>query len=176
LAVWGAPNGPYLVLPVFGPSTVRDAAALPFDQYVMPASLLREPRDANAMRVVQVLNTRAKYLTASDLLDDAALDKYAFVRDAYLQHRRNMIYNGEPPDEESVDEVGFDEVHVPRVLTGRMQETPIHDALAKFWTDDEIEIAFGGSTESAVSDVWASPVELPTLPSNVPWQAVLSTP
>jgi phospholipid-binding lipoprotein MlaA len=102
LGVWGAPDGAYLVLPFFGPSTVRDAIALPADQYFMPSSTLQESRDANGMRFLQVVSARAQALRATDLLDDVALDKYAFVRDAYLQRRRNMIYNGEPPDEQSL--------------------------------------------------------------------------
>lgn len=102
LAVWGAPDGAYLVLPLFGPSTVRDAIALPVDQYFTPASAFREVRDANGMRVLQVVSGRAQALGATELLNDVALDKYAFVRDAYLQRRRNMIYNGDPPDEQSL--------------------------------------------------------------------------
>ncbi len=101
-AVWGAPDGAYLVLPLFGPSTVRDAIALPADQYFTPASALQEARDANVMRVLQVVSARAQALNATELLNDVALDKYAFVRDAYLQRRRNMIFNGDPPDEQSL--------------------------------------------------------------------------
>jgi phospholipid-binding lipoprotein MlaA len=102
LGVWGVPDGAYLVLPFFGPSTFRDAVALPADQYFMPSTLFREVRDANSALVIQVLSARAQALSATDLLADVALDKYSFVRDAYLQRRRTMIYNGEPPEDQTL--------------------------------------------------------------------------
>jgi phospholipid-binding lipoprotein MlaA len=102
LGVWGFSDGGYLVLPFMGPSTVRDALALPFDQYVMPSTLFQISSDANAARLVQVISARAQAMKATDLLADVALDKYAFVRDAYLQRRRNLIYNGDPPDEQTL--------------------------------------------------------------------------
>jgi phospholipid-binding lipoprotein MlaA len=102
LGTWGVPDGAYIVLPFFGPSNVRDAVALPADQYFTPARSLMEPRDATGMRIIQVISARAQALEASDLLSDVALDKYAFVRDAYIQRRRNMIYNGEPPEDQSL--------------------------------------------------------------------------
>jgi phospholipid-binding lipoprotein MlaA len=102
LGVWGVSSGAYLVLPFFGPSTVRDAVARPFDQYMMPSSLFAISRDANAATVLQVISARAQAMQATDLLADVALDKYAFIRDAYLQRRQNLIYNGDPPDEQSL--------------------------------------------------------------------------
>lgn len=107
--VWGVPSGPYLVLPLFGPSTVRDAAGLPADNYFSPTLFFQQVPDINAVRVLTVVHTRAQLLDATALMSDVALDKYAFVRDAYLQRRRNLIYNGEPPDEFSLadDEPGF---------------------------------------------------------------------
>ncbi len=98
LGVWGMSSGAYMVLPFFGPSTVRDTLALPADNYFSLPSVFREVRDANGARVLTVVHTRAQLLDASDLMSDVALDKYAFVRDAYLQRRQNLIYNGEPPD------------------------------------------------------------------------------
>jgi phospholipid-binding lipoprotein MlaA len=98
LAVWGVPSGAYLMLPVLGPSTVRDTAAMPADQYFSPSALFHEPRDANAVRILSIVNKRALLLGASSLLGDVALDRYSFVRDAFLQRRQNLIYNGEPPD------------------------------------------------------------------------------
>jgi phospholipid-binding lipoprotein MlaA len=107
--VWGVPSGAYLVLPVFGPSTLRDAVALPADQYFSPAKLFHEVPDINVARAVTVIHTRAQLLDATSLMNDVALDKYAFVRDAYLQRRRNLIYNGDPPEDDLTlgDEPGF---------------------------------------------------------------------
>lgn len=100
LGVWGVSNGAYLVLPILGPSTIRDAVALPADLYFSPAALFHQVPDINVARAVTVVHTRAQLLDATSLMSDVALDKYAFVRDAYLQRRRNLIYNGDPPDDE----------------------------------------------------------------------------
>jgi len=176
LAVWGVPNGAYLVVPVFGPSTVRDAAALPFDQYVMPTSLFHEARDINAMRAVQVLNTRSKFLAAGDLLDDAALDKYAFMRDAYLQRRRNLIYNGEPPEEDATEGAFLESptggtlftanVRIPSLLTQKM---PVRINTAQFWTETSDTNDLHAQDPE---DAWAAEIELPTLSEGVAWQTV----
>ena len=100
LAVWGVPQGAYLVLPLLGPSTMRDVADLPGSWYFSPATLFREPRDANPVRILTAVNTRAELLGASNLLGDIALDRYTFLRDAYLQRRLSLIYNGDPPDDD----------------------------------------------------------------------------
>lgn len=109
LGVWGVPSGAYLVLPLFGPSSVRDAAGTPADSYFSPTLFFQQVPDINSVRAVTVIHTRAQLLDATSLMSDVALDKYAFVRDAYLQRRRNLIYNGEPPDEFSLNpsEPGF---------------------------------------------------------------------
>jgi phospholipid-binding lipoprotein MlaA len=100
LGTWGLPTGPYLVLPVFGPSTIRDASALPLDRFVAsPSRYVGSGADAAVgMTMLQLVSTRAGLLSASKLFDDAALDKYTFLRDAYLSRRRNQLYDGNPPD------------------------------------------------------------------------------
>jgi phospholipid-binding lipoprotein MlaA len=118
--VWGAPSGPYLVLPLFGPSTVRDAAGMPADNYFSPTLFFQQVPDINATRVVTVIHTRAQLLDATSLMSDVALDKYAFVRDAYLQRRRNLIYNGDPPDEFSLNE---EPAFLPVVQTVALADT-----------------------------------------------------
>ena len=101
LGVWGVQGGPYLVLPLLGPSTLRDTAALPVDMKASPSAIaFKEVRDQNGATVLSVINTRAKLLNATRVLDDVALDKYILLRDAYLSRRRSQIYDGEPPDEE----------------------------------------------------------------------------
>jgi phospholipid-binding lipoprotein MlaA len=118
--VWGVPSGPYLVLPLFGPSTLRDAAGMPADNYFSPTLLFQQVPDINATRVVTVIHTRAQLLDATSLMSDVALDKYAFVRDAYLQRRRNLIYNGDPPDEFSLNE---EPAFLPVVQTVALADT-----------------------------------------------------
>lgn len=102
LGVWGVPAGPYLVLPVLGASTMRDTAALSVD---MMGDVWRDAKlvtTRNTGLVVRGIDKRAAFLDVTDLLEDAALDKYIFVRDAYLQRRQGLIL-GEEQDLESED-------------------------------------------------------------------------
>ena len=98
LAVWGWDNSTYLVLPLLGPSTVRDTLGLVGDT---PLGLYTNLHTTNTklaeIFAFETINTRSNLLAASNVLETAALDPYAFVRDAYLQRRRNMIYDGHPP-------------------------------------------------------------------------------
>ena len=100
LGRWGVPDGPYFVLPVLGPSTVRDSAALPVDSYGSPIGHVSDVAVRNSLYGVQAVNTRANVLGATELLESAALDPYTFQRDAYLQKRRNDIHDGNPPEDE----------------------------------------------------------------------------
>ncbi len=97
LGVWGVPSGPYVVLPFFGASTVRDTVALPADIYGDIWTYKEPLRWRNTGAVVRVIDRRAALLEASNLLEDAALDRYQFVRDAYMQRRQNQVYDGDPP-------------------------------------------------------------------------------
>lgn len=99
-AVWGAGTGPYLVLPFLGPSTVRDTVAKPADMALSP-SLLSDRETGRAwLRVLGIVDTRAQLLSTTDLLSQVALDRYTFVRDAYLARRRDQVYDGAPPLED----------------------------------------------------------------------------
>ena len=99
LGVWGVKPGAYIVWPVLGPSTVRDSAGLPADMYFSASTLGDTSRQENLLRLWQGVNLRANLLDATNLVSDVALDKYAFIRDAYLQRRQNLIYEGDPPDD-----------------------------------------------------------------------------
>ena len=102
LGYWGLRSGPYLVLPLLGPSTLRDAAGLTLDFKDSGASLVWQgARERNVATAVQLINARVQLLGAGVLLDEMALDKYILLRDAYLARRRSLIYDGEPPDDES---------------------------------------------------------------------------
>jgi len=90
------------VLPLIGPSTVRDGTARLVDNRFSPGRLaFREQSDRYSALAVQALSARVNLLTASKVLDDIALDKYIFIRDAYLARRRSLIYDGEPPEEDT---------------------------------------------------------------------------
>jgi phospholipid-binding lipoprotein MlaA len=97
LAHYGVPSGPYLVLPLFGPSTFRDAAGFGVDQYASPTTYAR-PRVRNILWGVDFVSTRARYLGATNLLDAAALDPYLFVRDAWLGQRASKTGEGKTQD------------------------------------------------------------------------------
>lgn len=99
LGWWGMPPGPYLVLPFFGPSTLRDAVAMAVDIKGNVVSNVNETSTRNALKVLDLLDVRTGLLSVSTALDEVALDKYSFARDAFLQRRRNAVFDGEPPDE-----------------------------------------------------------------------------
>lgn len=102
LGHWGVATGPYLVLPVLGPSTVRDTAALVVDS---KGGLLMEVNSVatrNSLYALRAVDLRASLLRAGEVLDQAALDKYAFTRDSYLQ-RRGVVIEGIGPAEERFD-------------------------------------------------------------------------
>jgi phospholipid-binding lipoprotein MlaA len=90
LAHYGLESGPYLVLPIFGPSTFRDAAGFGVDQYMAPVNRTR-PAVRNSLWATNFVSTRARHLNATNLLEEAALDKYLFTRDAWLGHRKAQV-------------------------------------------------------------------------------------
>ena len=103
LGRWGADSGPYLVLPILGPSTLRDTIALPVDYLGRPQAQIHDVPVRNSLTALETIDTRARLLGVEQLLDQAALDPYSFQRDAYLQKRRSDIHGGEAPDEERYD-------------------------------------------------------------------------
>lgn len=99
LGYWGVGPGPYLVIPFWGPSDVRDAAAQVVDVKADLSGLIPDVALLNSLTVLRLVDKRASLLDATAMLDAIALDKYTFTRDAYLQRRRSSIYDGNPPDE-----------------------------------------------------------------------------
>jgi phospholipid-binding lipoprotein MlaA len=104
LGRWGVPSGPFIVLPLFGPSTVRDATGFLVDRQVSPAQLSGNDASRWVIGSMEVINVRTKLLQTLTLLDDVALDKYSFVRDAYLARRRDAVYDGAAPMEDFEDD------------------------------------------------------------------------
>jgi phospholipid-binding lipoprotein MlaA len=99
LGVWGMGPGPYIVLPFFGPSSGRDGVGVVVDWFTDPVMLIDDNAIRWGLRGLDVVDTRADLLNASRVLEQAALDPYAFVRDAYIQRRRDLVYDGNPPEE-----------------------------------------------------------------------------
>lgn len=97
LGKWGVGTGPYLVMPLMGPSTLRDATGRYADSYAGWGRQVDHIPTRNATSGLELLNVRANLLGAGDTLDQAALDKYQFLRDAYLQRRLRMVHDGKVP-------------------------------------------------------------------------------
>ena len=100
LGTWGLGSGPYVVLPLFGPSSMRDTAGLVVDMQGDLVSQSGNVPARNSLKTLNLVDTRASLLRAGDLLDQAALDKYAFTRDAYLQRRKSLIGGNERTEPE----------------------------------------------------------------------------
>jgi phospholipid-binding lipoprotein MlaA len=96
LGYWGMEPGPYVMLPLLGPSTVRDTVGRAGDFVVSPLGEFDETTRW-AMRGVNVIDTRADLLSVSRIAETAALDEYVFIRDAFLQRRRYLVFDGNPP-------------------------------------------------------------------------------
>ena len=103
LGVWGVGSGPYLVLPLLGPSTVRDTAGLVVDSQLDLVTQASNVRVRNSLTTLRVVNVRANLLGAGDVLDQAALDKYSFTREIYQQRRTSLIGNAPAEKEERFD-------------------------------------------------------------------------
>lgn len=138
LGYWGVPEGPYFVIPFLGPSTIRDTPSLFVDAaafdpvwqefengYPLQS---RDPDVAWSLTALKFIDVRASLLSAESILDEAALDEYTFVREAYLQRRLNQVYDGSPPEEEeefNEDELfEFDE---PEPDSGSNSAEPAND-------------------------------------------------
>lgn len=104
LATWGVPDGPYVVLPIIGPNTLRDALMFPLDYLADPVVHLDHDRTRMTIQGVRIVDFRAKLFTAESLIEDS-FDRYLSIRESYLQNRQYLIYDGDPP----VDEDFYDD-------------------------------------------------------------------
>jgi phospholipid-binding lipoprotein MlaA len=105
LGYWGGEPSPYLVLPFLGPSTLRDTIGLAGDALTSPLFSVEKNRVYWGLVAVDVIDTRADLLTAGTILEEAAVDPYIFLRDAYLQRRRSQIFDGNPPPEPDGEDI-----------------------------------------------------------------------
>lgn len=106
LAIWGVPDGPYLVLPVLGPRTLRDAAGMPVDWVTDPKTYIAHTRTSYEIKALELLDIRASLLS---LEQDIGSDKYTLYRDIYLQRREYLINDGEVEDTFGGDLDDFDD-------------------------------------------------------------------
>ncbi len=126
LGYWGVPPGPYVMLPLLGPSTLRDTAGLPVDIAADPWGYGISSRARNIGTVVRVIDQRAVLLDASNILEGAALDRYEFIRDGYLQQRKSKVFDGEGSRKEAKEARKEDSDAVPDAK-----------AIAAAYADDE---------------------------------------
>ncbi|MBM3202373.1 VacJ family lipoprotein [Candidatus Woesearchaeota archaeon] len=104
LGFWGLPSGPYLVLPLVGPSTPRGALGLAGDSAANPINWVTPAAIPYGTGSLKTLDTRADLLSASKIVDEASLDRYEFIRNAYFQQRNYLIHDGNPPADEEMEE------------------------------------------------------------------------
>ena len=95
--VWGIPQGPYLFIPVFGPTTVRDGTGWIIRAYATPIGYIPDVSTRNILWGIGFIDARASALEAESLVNQAALDPYTFIRRSYLQRRQYLVYDGKPP-------------------------------------------------------------------------------
>jgi phospholipid-binding lipoprotein MlaA len=99
LGVWGVSPGPYLVLPVLGPSSVRDTAGLIPDSFASPLRKVTHSNARYGLYGLRAVDTRAGFLSAERFMDSASLDDYAFFRNGFFQRRYSQVYDGNPPEQ-----------------------------------------------------------------------------
>jgi phospholipid-binding lipoprotein MlaA len=104
LGYWGVSSGPYLVLPFFGPSSVRDGSGLYADSFASVIGRTKNMSARNRDWLAEGVNTRAGLLEGEKVLDEAIIDRYSFIRDAYLQRRQSLVYDGNPPRQKFDDD------------------------------------------------------------------------
>ena len=97
LGYWGLASGPYLMLPLLGPSSIRDGTGLYADSYVSVIGNIKNTPSRYEAYVAEGLNKRVNLLDQEKVLDEATIDRYSFLRDAYLMHRESLVYDGSPP-------------------------------------------------------------------------------
>ncbi len=100
LGKWGVGDGPYLYWPVIGPRTLRDTFGFAVDASVDPVAHVDDVRARNTLAGIRFIDLRASLLPADKVVEEAAFDKYNYIRDAYLQNRRSAIHDGNPPPRE----------------------------------------------------------------------------
>jgi phospholipid-binding lipoprotein MlaA len=166
LGHWGMEPGPYLVLPIFGASDIRDGLALPADTYVSPALLVPKFWQGVAVDAVGAVDARAGLLGASQMLDELAFDRYTFVRDAYITRRRSLVYDGNPPDLPDYDD-GGDDKSAPAATGAQGALKPVPPA-APAASDAKSSSANSDGSVTMASSTGATPATPPSQPSPTP--------
>lgn len=170
LGYWGVPSGPYVMLPLLGPSTLRDTVALPVDIAADPWGYGVSSQVRNVGTLVRVIDQRAVLLDATKLLEGAALDRYEFIRDGYLQRRKGQVFDGENSRKEAKEVRNETEVPDAKSIAAAYADTDEKavpakpaDAATKDAAKDATSEAANKATKDAAKET-AKPVssETPT--------------
>lgn len=129
LGHWGVKSGPYIVLPILGPSTFRDGIGLYVDSRPSKLRRIEHMRTRNQVYIAKAISRRTQLLEQEKVLDEAAIDRYEFIRDAYLLRRQSLVYDGNPPHEkEKYDDEQSDienqQVPIPNTPSSQLNDTP----------------------------------------------------
>lgn len=116
LGWWGVPEGPYFIVPILGPKTVRDALALPVDFKGNPVTYLKDDESRYLLLGLEMIHQRYTLLGTEKTLEEGTLDKYAYARDYYLQQRRYKVFDGKPPKRPE-DDAGLMDPDAPLYAT-----------------------------------------------------------
>ena len=159
LGYWGIGSGPYIVLPILGPSTVRDSVGLYADSRPSKLRHVDHIRTRNQLYLTKAINRRAQLLDQEKVLDEAALDRYEFIRDAYLLRRQSLVYDGNPPREEYDydEENGFEyqEVPIPNVPSSKNNLMPA-DRLASVTQQQPFTVQQIEADRPSVYKIWGA--------------------
>lgn len=119
-AVWGVPDGPYVMLPILGPKNLRDAVLMPLDIAADPVFHIRRTDVRDPVVVLRIIDLRYRLLTADKFLEDSK-DPYLTTRESYLQNREYQVYDGNPPEDDDFYDEFFDEEEEPQDESGTEQ-------------------------------------------------------
>ena len=167
------PSGPYVVLPLLGPSTVRDTVGWAVDAQAHPIGYMNRVAARNALSGLEVINARAQMLQASDLLDQAALDPYVLMRDAYLQQRdaragQAAVHDGAEanPAEDGYEPPLQDE----GAATGTEQQRPA--TASRVETAEAVQTGASVAPAAAGSQALTSSWDVSPIPLNEPFNEI----
>lgn len=129
LGYWGIGSGPYIVLPLLGPSTLRDSVGLYVDSRPSKIRRITHMRTRNQVYVAKAISRRTQLLDQEKVLDEAAIDRYELIRDAYLLRRQNLVYDGNPPREkeqydDEQDDIENQQVPIPNTPSSQRNGNP----------------------------------------------------
>ncbi|MFC7515739.1 VacJ family lipoprotein [Herbaspirillum sp. GCM10030257] len=166
LGKWGVASGPYVVLPILGSSTLRDTVVRPLDTWGYPWHYKRPVHVRNIGSVTYAIDQRAAVLDASNLVEEAALDRYVFVRDAYMQRRQSKVYDGEVPESKYENDVGptVEDTATTRSIVNTDTSEPAQKPVVKLEQDVKLETAPAAMGATAPTAAKAAETALVTEP------------